>query len=84
MRWDGEGLGTYHSKVGLPWWSYMIRRSPGTRGWGRRARNERRGARGVEVVGHSMMSAAVEGKPRRYIAWMTFMENTTASPLSLV
>ena len=97
MRWDGEGLGTYHSKLGLPWWSYMIRRSPGTRGWGRRARNERRGARGVEgwvqhpwsraweeVVGHSMMSAAVEGKPRRDIAWMTFMENTTASPLSLV
>ena len=37
-----------------------------------------------EVVGHSMMSAAVEGKPRRDIAWMTFMENTTASPLSLV
>ena len=98
VRWDGEGLGTYHSKLGLPWWSYMIRRSPGTRGWGRRARNERRGARGVEgwvqhpwwrdpveeVVGHSMMSAAVEGKPRRDIAWMTFMENTTASPLSLV
>ena len=37
-----------------------------------------------EVVGHGMMSAAVEGKPRRDIAWMTFMENTTASPLSLV
>ena len=37
-----------------------------------------------EVVGYSMMSAAVEGKPRRDIAWMTFMENTTASPLSLV
>ena len=29
-----------------------------------------------------MMSAAVEGKPRRGVAWMTFMENTTASHLA--